>query len=798
MHNIELLAPVGSMESLFAAVQNGADAVYLGGKVFSARKYANNFDYEELKSAVLYAHLRNVKVYVTVNTLIDNEEIDEILEYILYLYKIDVDAIIIQDFGLAYLVSKIFPDFVIHGSTQMTINNLHGAIFLEKNNFKRVILARETPLEEIAYINRNSNIELEHFVHGALCVSYSGQCLMSSMIGGRSGNRGSCAQPCRMEYEIINAKTKNKIGNTGKKYFLSSKDLNNIDEIDSLLDAGIISFKIEGRMKRPEYVATIIDKYRKAIDNKNIDDNDKIEIKQIFNREFTKGNTFGDFGKDFISYKKPNNRGVLVGEVIDNKNNKIKIKLHHSINIGDGLEIESNKNDNFLIHWNEDSYIDEIVEVHNVRDIPEGAKVYRNSSAKLLKNAVNSYSVENIKYPIDIKLRLNINENPIAFVKLDDIELKINTDYIIEEAKKAPMTFERILEQMEKLNDTVYYLNDFSIDKDENIFLPISEVNEIRRVLVEELNTIKSNYNNRDLSKEIIIDKNQYKNKIDNIPRKKLSIRVSNLYQLEQLNLGKVDRIYLNFDIKLDRALKILNNRDIEIYLDTEKILYNNDLSILKEKLDRYKDLVTGVVADNSGTVEFLKENYDFKIHGGEGLNIFNTFTSEFYKDQNVESVSLSYELRLNQIKDICKNRNNIYETQVYGYTPVMVNKSCPMSIIKNCKDDSECDNCIYSNGHSLLDRKGMEFYTERKNKNTIIYNAVPIMVLNNIKDIENAGVSYLRLDFRFEEERIREIQEIYYDYLNDNIDKNIMNRFLEEYRLKNNITKGHYFRGVM
>ena len=462
------------------------------------------------------------------------------------------------------------------------------------------------------------------------------------------------------------------------------------------------------------------------------------------------------------------------------------------------MEIESNKNDNFLIHWNEDSYIDEIVEVHNVRDIPEGAKVYRNSSAKLLKNAVNSYSVENIKYPIDIKLRLNINENPIAFVKLDDIELKINTDYIIEEAKKAPMTFERILEQMEKLNDTVYYLNDFSIDKDENIFLPISEVNEIRRVLVEELNTIKSNYNNRDLSKEIIIDKNQYKNKIDNIPRKKLSIRVSNLYQLEQLNLGKVDRIYLNFDIKLDRALKILNNRDIEIYLDTEKILYNNDLSILKEKLDRYKDLVTGVVADNSGTVEFLKENYDFKIHGGEGLNIFNTFTSEFYKDQNVESVSLSYELRLNQIKDICKNRNNIYETQVYGYTPVMVNKSCPMSIIKNCKDDSECDNCIYSNGHSLLDRKGMEFYTERKNKNTIIYNAVPIMVLNNIKDIENAGVSYLRLDFRFEEERIREIQEIYYDYLNDNIDKNIMNRFLEEYRLKNNITKGHYFRGVM
>lgn len=224
MRKVELLAPVGSIESLYAAVENKADAVYLGGQMFSARKHAKNFNNDELKEAVKYAHLRGVKVHVAVNILLADEEISEALDYIKFLYEIDVDALIIQDIGLASLVIELFPDLEIHASTQMTINNLEGAKYLEEMGFKRVVLARETPIDEIIRIKENTNVDIEVFVHGALCVSYSGQCLMSSLIGGRSGNRGSCAQPCRMKYSIVD-KDFRELDGWEEKYVLSTKDL---------------------------------------------------------------------------------------------------------------------------------------------------------------------------------------------------------------------------------------------------------------------------------------------------------------------------------------------------------------------------------------------------------------------------------------------------------------------------------------------------------------------------------------------------------------------------------------------
>ena len=275
-YNTELLAPAGSMESLYAAVENGANAVYLGGKLFNARQNASNFGYEEIKEAIAYAHLNRVKVYVAINILIDDREMDKALDYIKFLYEEDIDAIIVQDLGLAKLVRELFPTLNIHASTQMTINNLEGVKFLEDLGFTRVVLARETPLEEIKRIRRASSIELEGFIHGALCVSYSGQCLMSSVIGGRSGNRGRCAQPCRMPYSIVD-KEGELLDDWQELHLLSPKDLNTLDYIKELIEAGIKSLKIEGRMKRPEYVATIVETYRKAIDgNIRISEKNKI------------------------------------------------------------------------------------------------------------------------------------------------------------------------------------------------------------------------------------------------------------------------------------------------------------------------------------------------------------------------------------------------------------------------------------------------------------------------------------------------------------------------------------------
>lgn len=252
----ELLSPVGSFETLIAAVANGADAVYLGGKNFSARQYASNFDDQELIKALEYCHLQGVKVYVTINTLLKENELKQILEYMIFLYNIGVDAFIIQDFGLLKVLQSIMPRVPIQSSTQMTIHSLEGVKLLEEQGFYRVVLARELTLGEIEDIVEKSNVEIKVFNHGALCISYSGQCLMSSIIGGRSGNRGRCAQPCRKKYRLVDLKTQRQVKNA-EGFLLSPKDLNTIEQIQYLIDSGVHSFKIEGRMKRPEYVAIV-------------------------------------------------------------------------------------------------------------------------------------------------------------------------------------------------------------------------------------------------------------------------------------------------------------------------------------------------------------------------------------------------------------------------------------------------------------------------------------------------------------------------------------------------------------
>ena len=339
MKKPELLAPVGSYESLIAAIEAGADAVYLSGKKYGARVYANNFNDEELIEAIKYAHIYGVKVYVTVNTIIYEYEIEDFINYIDMLHRNNVDAIIIQDIGMFDLIRKTYPNLEIHISTQMHVHNIEGVKFFEKLNAQRVVLARETSIDTIKEIKKNTNIELEVFTHGALCISYSGECLMSSLIGGRSGNRGACAGCCRLPYDII---SDNKIINKDK-YPLSTKDLMTLEHIDELIESGIDSFKIEGRMKRPEYVYQVVSLYRKAIDSyintgkSTITQEDIKEMKKLFNREFTSGYLFNE--KYIINGKRPNHQGIEIGEVIDYKNGYVYIKLTDKLNVHDGIRI---------------------------------------------------------------------------------------------------------------------------------------------------------------------------------------------------------------------------------------------------------------------------------------------------------------------------------------------------------------------------------------------------------------------------------------------------------------------------
>lgn len=802
---VELLAPVGSMESLFAAVQNGADAVYLGGKLFNARQYAANFDDEDLKRAVEYAHLRDVKVYVTVNILIDDSEMKDTLRFIKYLYDINVDGIIVQDLGLAYLIRNIFPNFDLHASTQMTINNLPGAIFLRNFGFKRVVLARETPLEEIRRIHNSTDIQLEGFIHGALCVCYSGQCLMSSILGGRSGNRGRCAQPCRMAYSLIDYEKGEIVFDEWKdKYLISPKDLNTLEYLDQIVDSGIYSLKIEGRMKRPEYVATIVKNYRQALDCgiSSLTEENREDVLQIFNRGFTKGLPLKDFGRNFISYDRPNNRGMAIGKVEKVDNKSIYIRLSKDLEKGDGIEIETaeGKYKGMVVDFSGNK--GELLKIDRFDKVLIGSTVYRTSKRKLIEDAISSFEEENIKYPIDMEATISIGKPARLTIDFNDKRIEVESDYVVEKAQKVGLTEERVKEQLLKLNDTLYYVDKISIYLDENAFMPVKEINGLRRKGIEKLNEYRLSLNSR----EAISDEefNIRLNKYFSLPKKekvnvnRVSVKVLRKEQFDQLDLNKLDRIYIGFDEDLIESILAAKDKGKEVYILTDRILYSKDLDLLKVKIEQVKDIIDGVSVSNLGTLQFIVDNFNINIHGDLGLNVFNSFTVEALKQNGIKSITLSSELNTKQISRIVEKNQVEYEAIAYGYLPLMIMKHCPMALVKNCKDDHNCESCKFNSGYGLKDRKGINFYMERRHNLTTLYNSVPLFMLDTLDKIYKVGVDTIRLDFTFEKDNILEIQNMYYDFAKGLISKDEITQYCKEYRDKNPITKGHYFRGVI
>ena len=400
---LELLSPVGDFDCLKSAVQNGADTVYFGANSFSARAFASNFDDNTLEQAINYAKIRGVKTNLTLNTLIKNNELENAISVAKRAYEYGIDAIIVQDLGLAKYLIKNFPGLAVHASTQMSIHNLDGVLELQKMGFSRVVLSRELSLEEIEYICKNSNIEIEVFVHGALCISYSGQCLFSSMVGGRSGNRGKCAQPCRLPYELLENE---KIIDKG--YLLSPKDLCGLEFLPQLLKAGVTSLKIEGRMKTPEYVATVTRIYRKYIDlamsNKDfiIDETDKKDLLQVFNRGgFSSGHLTSSPNQNLIFADKPNNIGLFLGNICKYNPNKghVTLKLNESVSIGDCISIEGEEGAYTISELMEQdnnlkvAKSGQIVKLGRMKgNIKPGAKVYKLNSKSLFDNCKNTFA----------------------------------------------------------------------------------------------------------------------------------------------------------------------------------------------------------------------------------------------------------------------------------------------------------------------------------------------------------------------------------------------------------------------
>ena len=661
MKKPELLAPAGNMESLRAAVLGGADAVYLGGYTFGARSFAGNFSNEEIIEAVKYCHLRKVKVYVTVNTLIHEDRFDMCISYIDFLHRNNVDAIIVQDLGLMDYVRKVYPNLEIHASTQMHIHNLEGVKFVEELGLSRAVLARETSIETIEEIKKNSSIELEIFVHGALCVSYSGQCLMSSLIGGRSGNLGNCSQCCRMKYDFI---SDGKVINRDK-YPLSTKDLNTLNNIGALIDIGVDSLKIEGRMKRPEYVYMVTRLYRKAIDNyvlygdTKITDKDIDELMLLFNRKFTKGFLFNELNTNFTHSYRPNHMGVNLGKVVEVNNNKVSILLERDLSVGDGIRILGNNEDTGT------TVTKMFVNNKEVKEAKSGDIVliyidgYVSLSSKVLKTT-NSKQLLEIKelmksdklFSITGEAYIEIGK-PIAFTVHDeDYSVTVTSEEVVEGALNSPTTRDRIETQLKKFGGTIYDLDNITIEmKSEDVFIPITVLNELRRKVVGKLDNHRLY--------QITYQKCEY------------SVQVPSFQQEKNMSIL----------ISTEEHYKEIENKNFSTVYTENTDLYGVDKEIvirLPRVINHFYEYSTPLLIGEFGSLRKYSSN---KLYTDFSFNVVNSYTLAFLHSLGVERVTLSYELTKDEIESIITNYKNRYgvspnvEVIVSSRPEVMISK---------------------------------------------------------------------------------------------------------------------------
>lgn len=802
MRDVELLAPVGSFEALKAAVQNGANAVYLGGKDFGARASANNFDRDELKEAVKYAHIRGVQVFVTTNTLRKENEIEDFLEYAKFLYDIDVDAIILQDIGMARLIKRELPDFELHASTQMVAHSLEDVKYLESVGFDRVVLAREVTVEEIKYICDNCKADIEVFVHGALCVCYSGQCLMSSMIGNRSGNRGRCAQPCRQRYELIDVYT-GEVVNSNGDYLLSPRDLNAIEEIDKVIDAGVHSLKIEGRMKRPEYVATVIDGYRKTIDeylatNKlNVSDETINDLYTIFNRKFTKGLLLGDVGKDMMNSQLPNNQGLYVGTVVDynKKAKRLKIKLANTLKKGDGINLGGGTIGRIIKNGNIETigYKGETIELDFVGEARKGQIVFKTSDSELMDRVQATFTQDKefVKNIIDAKITIKLGQKPILTLKdRHSNEATIEGDKIVEEAMKVALSKEKVETQLRKLGNTPYELDLLEIELDDNVSLPISLLNQMRRDCIELLDKERVSIKNRKYKNKIVKYKPVQYNRNK---QQEISVKVKNLEQLESALECGLDRIYYEDTNTIDKGMSLAMKYNKKVIYSAPRIIRNKEYNHLAKANNAG---VESVQVGNYGSIDYFK---DKKLNIDYYLNAFNSETINYYKEIGADTLCISQELNINEIKETIKYTDINIESVVYGYTPLMITEYCPMGVIvRDCKKDkrvAKCKESIYA----LRNSKGDEFRVSQDIFcRSTIYNSNVTCMLDNLYELHEIGINVLRLDFTLEDkDTVKEVIEAYQEVLSNDYKLGTKATKLYNKLDEKGTTAGHYYKGV-
>lgn len=841
----ELLAPVGNMNHLKLAVYNGASSIYLSGKEFGARKYANNFSLEEIEKAVKFAHLYNVKIYVTVNILIKESELEEVIDYIINLYEIGVDALLIQDVGLIKVVREILPNFPIHASTQLNIHNLEDVDWALEMGIKRIVLPRELKLKEAKEITKyahQNNMEVEMFLHGALCYSYSGHCLLSSYIGGRSGNRGRCAQPCRQKYSLScengESLDENFLIECDGKYHLSPKDLSLYDDLERIMF--VDSLKIEGRMRNEEYVSVVVNEYRQALNKlrhkKHLPHNEKLSL--VFNRKFTRGHLLDNPSK-IINYKKPSNNGLFIGNVVDfDGKNTIKVEMQSKTRPakGDGILIEgkpleNSTRDTYGFELSIDpKFEDNILILKTIREnkninikIDNNSKVYISKKKSIVDETKQALNGENHSYKksiLSITFKINRNNYPIikGHLKLGNgkiIELTYKGKDQWEEAINKPIDSERIRKNFNKTDNLPFYINHININYIENLFTPMSNLNKLRRdfyskltkkieesYIPNDLKEVKSNY--KTFKDDFYKEKYSKNNKINH--DNNLSVYINSLESLKEINDNPIfKRVYLEIPEKdmnilsenykekfninycvnfIKKAYELSQNKDYDLIWLWPKITSQDTMNGLFKalgilhKLDIYLDIMT-----SSFRLSEILRNYDLNIYGTYALNVFNHETVKALNKFDI--LTISPELSKEDINNLISNSNpDKLELIIGGCLESMITRK-PVMSKKDIKRIRKKLNIKISKDTDLnisLKDRNNQYYPVKGTITEDLYllNSEKLSLIPELKYLNDIGISNYAIDLRWESPKnINKIGRIFNTALNSFENLNELNQEL-------------------
>lgn len=731
----ELLSPAGNFEAVIAAVENGADAIYLGLKNFNARRQAENFDFGELGEAVDYAHSKGVKVYLAFNILIKNSELQEALENVVKAYHLGVDAVMLQDFGLSYLLRKHYPEVPLHASTQMNVHNLSQLKFLEKMGFRRVILSRELSLSEISFLCKNTYLEVEVFIHGALCFSYSGQCLFSSLVGGRSGNRGLCTQPCRLSYELWSEKGKEE---TLGPYLLSTSELMTLSKLKDLWGAGVRAFKIEGRMRSPEYVAAATRVYRQVLNKLKKGEREnllslkqKIEIlEEVFNRGFNCAYLEGKSGNELMSYNRPNHRGVFLGRVtfVNQYTGEVGLRLRKSLSVGDEVEF-----------W-----------------VKKGGRV--------------ALKVERIKVGREEKTKALEGERAVLFptagrhrIRVGDRVFRKHNAFLMKEIRKSYIGKVRMREKAR------------------------GESSEKKREIKVSLKEIKFPKLKRKLSLEAYLTVST-----SNLDTAGEALRAGadwiyfNLIPFSGERISERELIFFlkeaaKSDCKI--AFRLPN-----VWRERERIVLNADVF----------SQVNAFVVDNWGQILMLKK-YKLPFILDYHLYVFNSFSTHFFKDYEISRVTASLELNLEEIRELSANIIFPLEYPVHGFPEVMISEHC---ILQARREKGCEEYCFKSGMFKLKDRRGYFFpFKTDVHCRTHIFNSRSLCLYAHLNQLYEAGIRYFRVFLEnFSPEEARNIVRAYKSALSK-VSRGKKVELKEVERVHptfSKFTTGHLFRGVI